>query len=142
MESDAEGFVDTRPEGVVGSCAVDDDLVSSIGYIREAGDSADCREMLKDIERVVHDDDDAGSAEAHDSVGGSARFTLKKDGAKFEDEEYCTPYAGPQSVEHQALHLPRVRGCFGCVQATEQGSSPWADRPRRDFETVWRPRAH
>ena len=21
---------------------------------------------------------------------------------------------GPQSVEHQALHLPRVRGCFGC----------------------------
>ena len=39
---------------------------------------------------------------------------MKKDGAEFEDEEYCTPFAGPQSVEHQALHLPRVRGCFGC----------------------------
>ena len=63
---------------------------------------------------MVHDDDDAGSAEAHDNVAGSAKFTLKKDGAEFEDEEYCTPYAGPQSVEHQALHLPRVRGCFGC----------------------------
>ena len=33
---------------------------------------------------------------------------------EFEDEEYCTPYAEPQSVEHQALHLPQVRGCFGC----------------------------
>ena len=63
---------------------------------------------------MVHDDDDAGSAEANDRVAGSAKFTLKKDGAEFEDEEYCTPYAGPQSVEHQALHLPRVRGCFGC----------------------------
>ena len=72
----------------------------------------DCREMLKDIDRVVHDDDDAGSAEAHDRVAGTARFTLKKDGAEFEDEEYCTPYAGPQSVESQALHFPRVRGCF------------------------------
>ena len=98
---------------------------------------------------MVHDDGDAGSAEAHDRVAGSARFTLKKDGPEFEDEEYCTPYAGPQLVEHQALHLPRVRGCFGCdhgkaaapVQATEQGSNPWADRPRRDFETVWRARA-
>ena len=39
---------------------------------------------------------------------------MKKDGAEFEDEEYCTPNAGPLSVEHQALHLPRVRGCFGC----------------------------
>ena len=58
----------------------------------------------------VHDDDDAGSAEAHDN----ARLTLKKDGAEFEDEKNCTPYAGPQSVERQALHLPRVRGCFGC----------------------------
>ena len=27
---------------------------------------------------MVHDDDDAGSAEAHDRVAGSARFTLKK----------------------------------------------------------------
>ena len=94
--------------------------MSSIGYIREAGDSADCREMLKDIERVVHDDDDAGSAEAHDRVGGSARFTLNQDGAEFEDEEYCTLHAGPQSVEHQALHLPRVRGCFGC----DHGKAP------------------
>ena len=112
------GAADTRPvgdhEGVARSSAVVDDPVSSIGYVREAGDSADCRETLKDIDRVVHDDDDAGSAEAHDRVAGSARFTLKKDGAEFEDEEYCTPYAGPQSVEHQALHLPRVRGCFGC----------------------------
>ena len=33
--------------------------------------------MLKDIERVEHDDDDAGSAEAHDSVARSAKFTLK-----------------------------------------------------------------
>ena len=49
-------------EGVAGSSAVVDDLVSSIGYIREAGDSADCREMVKDIDRVVHDDDDAGSS--------------------------------------------------------------------------------
>ena len=39
---------------------------------------------------MVHDDDDAGSAEAHDSVAGSAKFTLKKDGAEFEDKEYCT----------------------------------------------------
>ena len=51
---------------------------------------------------------------AHDRVGGSARFTLKKDGAEFDDEECCTPYAGPPSVAHQAMHLPRVRGCFGC----------------------------
>ena len=87
--------------------------MSSVGFIRKVGDSADCRELLKDIERVVQDDDDAGSAEAHDNVAGSAKFTLKKDGAELEDEEYCTPYAGPQSVEHQALHLPRVRGCFG-----------------------------
>ena len=101
-------------EAVRGSGVAADDLVSSVGFIREVGDSADCRELLKDIERVVHDDDDAGSAEAHDNVAGSAKFTLKKDGAEFEDEEYCTLYAGPQSVEHQALHLPRVRGCFGC----------------------------
>ena len=118
VESVVAGSADTRPvegnEGVAGSGVVVDDLVSSIGYIREAGDSADCREMLKDIDRVAHDDDDDGSAEAHDRVAGSARFTLKKDGAEFEDEEYCTPYTGPQSVEHQALHLPRVRGCFGC----------------------------
>ena len=87
--------------------------MSSVGFIREVGDSADGRELLKDIERVVHDDDDAGSAEVLDSVAGSAKFTLKNDGAEFEDEEYCTPYAGPQSIEHQALHLPRVRGCFG-----------------------------
>ena len=90
MEADAAGFADTRPVGdherVAGSSAVVDDAVSSIGYIREAGDSADCREMLKDIGRVVHDDDDDGSAEAHDRVAGSARFTLKKDGAEFEDE--------------------------------------------------------
>ena len=81
VESDVAGSAGTRPvgdhEGVAGSSAVVDDLVSSIGYIREVGDSADCREMLKDIERVVHDDDDAGSAEAHDRVAGSARFTLK-----------------------------------------------------------------
>ena len=50
----------------------------------------------------------------HSIVAGNAKFTLKKDGAEFEEEEYCTPYAGPQSVEHQTLHLPRVRGCFGC----------------------------
>ena len=78
VESDVAGSADTRPvgdhEGVAGSGVVVDDPVSSIGYIREAGDSADCREMLKDIDRVVHDDDDAGSAEAHDRVAGSARF--------------------------------------------------------------------
>ena len=95
VESDAAGFANTRPvgdhEGVARRSAVVDDVVSSIGYIGEAGDSADCREMLKDIERVVHDDDDAGSAEAHDRVAGSARFTLKKDGAELEDEEHCTP---------------------------------------------------
>ena len=101
-------------EGVAGSGVAVDDLVSSVGYIREVGDSADCRELLKDIERVVQDDYGAGSAEAHDNLAGSAKFSLKKDGAEFEDEEYCTPYAGPQSVEHQALHLPRVRVCFGC----------------------------
>ena len=101
-------------EGVAGSGVAVDDLVSSVGFIREVGDFADCWELLKDIERVVHDDDDAGSAEAHDNVAGVPSFTLKKDAAEFEDEEYCTPYAGPQSVEHQALHLPRVRGCFGC----------------------------
>ena len=88
--------------------------MSSVGFVRKVGDSADCRELLKDIERVVHDDDDAGSAEAHDRVAGSARFTLKKDGAEFQDEANCTPHAGPQSVERQALHLPRFRGCFGC----------------------------
>ena len=84
VESVAGGSADTRPvgdyEGVAGSGVAVDDLVSSVG------DSADCREMLKDIDRVVHDDDDAGSAEAHDRVAGSARFTLKKDGAEFEDE--------------------------------------------------------
>ena len=109
VESEVAGSADTRPvgdhEGVAGSSAVVDDLVSSIGYIREAGDSADCREMLKDSDREVHDDDDAGSSEAHDRVAGSARFTLKKVGAEFEDEEYCTSYARPQSVEHQSLHL-------------------------------------
>ena len=112
VESDAAGFADTRPvgdhEGVAGSGVAVDDLVSSVGFIGEAGDSADCCELLKDIERVVQDDDDAGSAEAHDNVAGSAKFTLKKDGSEFEDEDYCTPYAGPQSVEHQALHLPRL----------------------------------
>ena len=92
-------------EEAAGSGVVTDDLVSSVGFIREVGDSANCREMLKDIERVVHDDDDAGSAEAHDNVAESAKFTLKSDGTEF---------AGPQSVEHQALHLPRVRGCLGC----------------------------
>ena len=45
---------------------------------------------------------------------------MKKDGAEFEDEEYCTPYAGPESVEHQALHLPRIRGCFGCDHGKAQ----------------------
>ena len=116
----------------------------SFGYIREAGDSADCREMLKDIDRVVHDDDDADSPEAHDRVAGSARFTLKKDGVEFADEEYCTPYAGPQSFEHQALHLQRVRGCFGCDhgKALPRYKRRSKDRPRRDFDTVWRARAH
>ena len=118
VESAAACSADTRPvgdhEGIAGSGVAVDDLVSSVGFIREVGDSADFRELLKDVERVVHDDDDAGSAEAHDSVAGSAMFTLRKDGAEFEDDEYCTPYAGPQSVEHHALHLPRVRGCFGC----------------------------
>ena len=33
-------------EGVAGSGVAVDDLVSSFGYMREAGDSADCREML------------------------------------------------------------------------------------------------
>ena len=51
VESDAAGFADTRPvgdhEGVAGSSAVVDDLVSSIGYIRESGDPADCREFVK-----------------------------------------------------------------------------------------------
>ena len=88
-------------EGVAGSGVAVDDLVSSVGFIREVGDSADGRELLKDVERVVPDDDDTGSAEAHNGVAVSAKFTLKKDGAEFEDEEYCTP-----SVEHQALHLP------------------------------------
>ena len=118
VESVDAGSADTRPvgnhEGVAGNGVTVDDLASSVGFIEEAGDSADCREMLKDIDRVVHDDDDAGSAEAHDRVAGSAKFTLKKDGAEFEDEEFCTPYVGPQSVEHEALHLPRVRGCFAC----------------------------
>ena len=36
---------------------------------------------------MVQDDDDAGSAEAHDNVAGSAKFILKKDGAEFEDED-------------------------------------------------------
>ena len=45
-----------------------DDLESSIGFVREVGDSGDGRELLKDTERVVHDDVDADSAEAHDSV--------------------------------------------------------------------------
>ena len=57
-------------EGVAGSGVAVDDPMSSVGFIREVGDSADCRELLKDIVRVVHDDDDAGSAEAHDSVAG------------------------------------------------------------------------
>ena len=71
-EDGAEAIPDglARPigdhEGVAGSGVATDDLVSRVGFIREVGDSADCREMLKDIERVVHDDDDAGSAEAHD----------------------------------------------------------------------------
>ena len=123
VESAAAGSADTRPvgdhEGVAGSGAAVDDLVSSVGFIRKVGDSSDCRELLKDIERVVHDDDDAGSAEAHDSVAGSAKFTLKKDGAEFEDEEYCTPYAGPQSVEHQALHLSRVRAWEGAAPTSD-----------------------
>ena len=145
VESVAAGSADTRPVGdherVAGSSAVVDDLASSIGYIREAGDSADCREMLKGTDRVVHV---AGSAEAHDRVAGSARFTLK-DGAEFEDEEYCTPYAGPQSVEHQALHLPRVRGCFGCdhgkvlhqYKRRSEGAVLGLTGP-----DVWRARAH
>ena len=96
-----------------GSGVAVDDLMSSVGFIAEVGASVEGRELLKDIERVLHDDDDAGSAEAHDCVVGSAKFTLQKDGAEFEDEEYCTPFAGPQSVEHQGMHHPRVRGCFG-----------------------------
>ena len=53
------------------SCrAVVDDFVSSIGYSWEAGDSPDCRDMFKDIDLVVHDDDDVGSAEAHCRVAG------------------------------------------------------------------------
>ena len=43
-------------EGVAGSGVAVDDLVSSVGFIREVCDSTDCR-LLKDIERVVHDDD-------------------------------------------------------------------------------------
>ena len=101
-------------EGIAGSGVATDDLVSSIGFIGEVGDSADCREIFKDIDRVVHDDDDAGSSEAHDNVAESAKFTLMRDGTEFVYEEYCTPYAGSQSVENQSLHLPRVRGCFGC----------------------------
>ena len=101
-------------EGIARSGIATDDLVSSIGYIGEVGGSADCREIFKDMERVVHDEDDTGSTEAHDNVAESAKFTLKRDGTEFEDEEYCTPYAGSQSIEHQSLHLPRVRGCFGC----------------------------
>ena len=69
-------------EGVAGSGVAVDDLISSVGFIREVGDPADCRELLKDIERVVHDDDDAGSAEAHDCVAGSAKFTLMKNGSR------------------------------------------------------------
>ena len=92
VESVDAGSADTRPigdhEGVAGNGVTVDDLASSVGFIEEAGGSADCREMLKDIDRVVHDDDDGGSAEAHDRVAGSAKFTLKKDGAEFEDEEY------------------------------------------------------
>ena len=80
VESVDAGCADTRPvgdhEGVAGNGVTVDDLVSSLGFFEEAGDSADCREMLKDIDRVVHDDDDAGSAEAHDRVAGSAKFTL------------------------------------------------------------------
>ena len=34
-------------EGVAGSGVAVDDLVSSVGFIREVGDSADCRELLK-----------------------------------------------------------------------------------------------
>ena len=78
-------------EGVAGSGVAVDDIVSIVGFLWEVGDSADCRELLKDIERVVHDDDDAGSAEAHDSVAGSAKFTLKKDGAEFGNIARPTP---------------------------------------------------
>ena len=49
VESVAAGSADTRPvgdyEGVAGSGVAVDDLVSSVGFIEEAGDSADCREM-------------------------------------------------------------------------------------------------
>ena len=50
VESVAAGSADTRPvgdhEGVAGSSVAVDDLVSSIGYIGAAGDSADCRECM------------------------------------------------------------------------------------------------
>ena len=96
VESAAAGSADTfrindggdaQPNGdgaeaVPDGLARPDDLVSSVGIIRE------------------------GQCRGARQCCGSAKFTLKKEGAVFEDEEYCTPYAGPPSVEHQALHLP------------------------------------
>ena len=89
------------------------DLGLAIEPVREvAGSSAEGRELLKDIERVVDDDDDIGHAEASDKIASNTAFSLKKDSVKYEDELYCTPFSGSHSVAHQALHLPRVRGWF------------------------------
>ena len=59
------------------------DLASDVGSVREVGDSAGGRELLKNIERVVYDDVGAGNAEVHDSVVENATLTLMKDGAEF-----------------------------------------------------------
>ena len=64
------------------------DLVSDVGSVREVGDSAGGRELLKNIECVVYDDVGAGNAEVHDSDVENATFTLMKDGAEFEEEEH------------------------------------------------------
>ena len=87
-----------------------------ISAIEHVGEDADepTRALLKDIDRIVDDGDDGVHAEASDRIAKDTTFTMKRDDVKYEDELLCIPFAGPQSTEHQAMHLPRLRGCYGC----------------------------
>ena len=80
---------------------------------REVGDFADCWELLWDIERV---DDDVRSADAHDSVAGSAMFTLRKRMARSSKTKNVVRLTADLRRLNIKPCIMRVRCCFGCDQ--------------------------
>ena len=55
-------------------------------------------------------------------------FTLKKDGAEFDDEEYCTPYAGPQASPREFVAVLDVTMERRCI-STSDGAALWLTGP-------------